>query len=96
MEREVLVVSEPVTLILYQDLYDLEKQFCYEFIPKLLGTEARELFVERLQTLLIGKNIEGCLPSHHAGLINDAIGKKWKNYWQGDMLTMKKRANQLR
>jgi hypothetical protein len=95
MEREVFVVSEPVTLILYQDLYDLEKYFCYEFIPKLLSPEARELFVGRLRGLLKGKDIEGCLPSHHAALINDAVGENWKNYWQGDMLDMKKRANHL-
>lgn len=94
--REIFVVSEPVTLILYQDLYDLEKQFCYEFVPKLLSPQARELFVTRLRTLLLGKDVAGCLPSHHASLITDAIGKKWKNYWQGDMLEMKRQANKLR
>lgn len=96
MEREVFVVSEPVVLILYQDLYDLEQHFFYDFPPKNLSLEARDFFVGRLKTLLAEKDIEGCLPCHHASLINDAIGVGWKNYWQGDMLDMMKRANKLR
>lgn len=92
--REIFVVSEPVVLIYYEDLYDLEKHFFYDFPPKLLSPEARALFVARLREVLSGKNIEGCLPKHHASLINDAVGTNWKNYWQGDMLDMMKRANQ--
>jgi len=97
IDREIFVVSEPVVLIYYEDLYDLEKHFLYDFPPCFLSTETRAIFISRLMDTLSGKDIEGCLPKHHAGLIDDAVGKNnWKNYWQGDMLDMMKRANQLR
>lgn len=91
--REVLVVSEPVVLIRYPDLYELEKLFCYDFPPKLLSSESRAFFVERLRLLLVNKNVSGCLPRHHAALINDAIGHDWKNYWQGDLYSMMRKAS---
>jgi predicted RNA-binding protein len=93
--REILVVSEPVVLIRYSDLYELENLFYYDFPPKLLDCNSRTLFIERLRSLLLGKNIIGCLPRHHASLINDAMGTDWKNYWQGDLYLMMKKANQL-
>lgn len=92
-DREVLVVSEPVVLIRYPDLYELEKFFCYDFPPKLLSLESRAFFVERLRLLLTNKDVLGCLPRHHATLIDDAIGNKWKNYWQGDLYLMMKKAS---
>lgn len=92
---EILVVSEPVVLIRYRDLYDLENTFLYEFSPKMLSSESREFFVKRLRRLLSGKIIAGCLPRHHASLINDAIGDNWKNYWQGDIFEMMERASAL-
>lgn len=92
-DREVLVVSEPVVLIRYLDLYELEKLFCYDFPPKLLSSESRAFFVERLRLLLTNKDVSGCLPRHHAVLINDAIGSRWKNYWQGDLYSMMKKAS---
>ena len=92
--REILVVSEPVVLIRYQDLYDFEKTFCYEFHPKMLS-ESRELFVERLRELLAGKHIVGCLPKHHAKLIDDAVGSGWKNYWIGGMFSMRSKGSKL-
>ncbi len=91
---ECLVVSEPVVLIRYQDLYDFEKTFCYEFHPKMLS-ESRELFVERLRELLAGKHIIGCLPKHHAKLIDDAVGKGWKNHWDGNMYSMIRKGTRL-
>lgn len=91
-----LVVSEPVVLIHYQDLYDLEDAFRYDFPPRLLGGAARALFVERLHKLLSGRRIVGCLPRHHASLINDAVGTNWKNYWNGDLYSMVKKASLLR
>lgn len=94
-EREILVVSEPVTLIRYEDLYTFERLFFYDFPPKLLNSKSRTLFVERLRTLLLGKDIVGCLPRHHASLINDAIGKSWENYWEGDIYFMMQKANLL-
>jgi len=94
-EREIFVVSEPVVLIRYQDLYEIERVFCYDFPPKLLDEKARRLFVERLRVLLTGKNITGCLPRHHALLVNDAVGKKWKNYWNGDLYSMMRRVHLL-
>lgn len=90
--RELLVVSEPVVLIRYQDLYDYEKYFLYDFPPKLLDEVAHAFFVKRLRVLLSGKKIYGCLPRHHAGLINEAVGCRWKNYWSGDLYDMKKKA----
>ncbi|MBI2109045.1 MAG: hypothetical protein HYT93_02605 [Parcubacteria group bacterium] len=92
--REILVVSEPVVLIRYQDLYDFEKMFLYEFHPKMLS-ESRELFVNRLRELLSGKHIVGCLPSHHAKLIDDAVGGGWKNYWDGNMYSMVEKGTKL-
>lgn len=92
-DSELLIVSEPVVLIRYQDLYNHEKVFCYEFLPKNLGQEARELFVKRLRTLLAGKSITGCLPRHHEFLVNDAIGDNWGNHWNGNMFQMIKRAS---
>ena len=94
--RERLVVSEPVVLIRYSDLYDLEKVFCYDFPPRLLSFESRNLFVERLRLLLLGKNIVGCLPKHHAKLVTDAIGEDWKNYWCGDMFSMIRKASKIK
>lgn len=94
-EREILVVSEPVVLIRYEDLYKFERLFCYDFPPKLLNQESRTLFVERLRSLLLGKDIAGCLPWHHATLINDAVGKNWENYWRGDIFSMIRRASLL-
>ncbi|MBI2024756.1 MAG: hypothetical protein HYT03_01520 [Candidatus Harrisonbacteria bacterium] len=93
--RILLVVSEPVVLINYQHLYNLEGSFFYEFPPKLLGKTARVLFIERLRELLEEKNIAGCLPHHHATLINDAIGTEWINYWSGDLYSMIKKASAL-
>ena len=92
---EILVVSEPVVLIRYRDLYYLENQFLYEFSPRMLSSESRRLFVMRLKKLLSDKIVAGCLPRHHASLINDAIGNNWKNYWQGDIFDMMKRASAL-
>lgn len=93
--REVLVVSEPVVLIGYQDLYDLEEKFLYDFPPKLLNPKSREFFVSRLNKLLDEKDISGCLPKHHARLINDAIGTNWENYWEKDLFEMMRRASKL-
>ena len=91
-EYELLVVSEPVVLIRYQDLYDLEKEFCYDFPPKLLDETSRGLFIQRLNVLLEGKEIIGCLPKHHERLINYAIGKgNWENLWRGDVFSMMRR-----
>lgn len=92
---EILVVSEPVTLIRYRDLYLLKNAFLYDFPPKMLSPESREFFVKRLKRLLSGKIISGCLPRHHASLINDAIGNDWKNYWEGDIYRMMKKASSL-
>ena len=93
--KKILVVSEPVVLIRYQDLYTMEKYFMYDFPPKLLDITSREFFVKRLRILLSDKKISGCLPRHHASLINDAIGKNWKNFWDGDMYSMMKKASAL-
>lgn len=92
---EILVVSEPVVLIRYCDLYNLKNAFLYDFPPKMLSPESREFFVSRLKRLLSGKIISGCLPRHHASLINDAVGNDWKNYWQGDIYRMMKKASSL-
>lgn len=94
--REVLVVSEPVVLIRYHDLYILGKNFYYDFPPKLLRGESRELFVRRLCQALSGKDIIGCLPRHHASLIIDAIGDGWENHWSGDLFAMMKKASRLK
>ena len=92
--RITLVVSEPVVLIRYSDLVVLEKTFCYDFPPKFLSAGARDLFVARLQTLLTGKDIIGCLPRHHASLVDDAVGlNRWKNLWTGDLFSMMRNAN---
>lgn len=93
-----LVVSEPVVLIRYPDLSsgDLEQHFHYEFPPAKLSTEAREFFIKRLSVLLSGKNVAGCLPSHHAALVNDAIGDGWRNYWSGGLYQMMGSARCLR
>lgn len=93
-DQSVLVVSEPVVLIRYQDLSVEESYFCYDFPPKFLNSDSRELFVERLK-ILEGKDISGCLPSHHANLITEAIGSGWKNYWKGDLYQMMKKASRL-
>lgn len=93
--REALVVSEPVVLIRYPDLYKMINEFCYDYPPKLLSPESRAFFVHRLKTLLTGKNIVGCLPRHHATLINDAIGTNWENLWSGDMYHMIQKASSL-
>ncbi len=94
-DRELLVVSEPVVLIRYSDLYEHEKHFFYDFPPKFLFPDSRKIFVERLRLLLSGKNIIGCLPRHHASLINDAVGIDWKNYWHGDFFAMVRKAAHL-
>lgn len=94
-EREIFVVSEPVVLIRYQDLYNFERFFCYDFPPILLTEESRAFFVKRLRILLKGKDVAGCLPRHHASLINDAIGNNWKNYWRRDIYFMMRQANLL-
>ena len=93
--REVLVVSEPVVLIRYSDLRELETVFCYDFPPKLLDKECRDFFVKRLRRLLLNKDIVGCLPRHHASLVNDAIGIGWRNYWSGDLYAMMRKAGSL-
>ena len=93
--HEILVVSEPVVLIRYQDLYNLENYFLYEFPPRMLTSESSEFFVSRLRKLLYGKIIAGCLPRHHASLINDALGYNWKNYWEGDLYEMMRKASSL-
>ena len=93
--REMLVVSEPVVLIRYQDLWNLERHFYYDFPCPLLSADARALFIERLRSILKGKDIVGCLPRHHATLINDAVGSGWKNYWSGDLYTMMRKASLL-
>lgn len=94
--KEVLVVSEPVVLIRYQDLYNYERTFCYDFPPQLLNVDSRDLFVRRLRMLLSGKVVEGCLPRHHASLVNDAVGLGWKNHWEGGMFSMSRKASCLR
>lgn len=91
----ILVVSEPAVLIRYKDLSDLEPLFLYEFPPRLLGAETRTLFVKRLQIILRGKHVEGCLPRHHAALVSDAVGNRWKNYWDGDLYSMMRKAKKL-
>lgn len=96
MGAELLVVSEPVVLIRYTDLYDLEDAFRYDFPPPLLDQSTRNFFVRRLRVLLAGHEIVGCLPRHHASLINDAVGTNWKNYWKGDIYSMMQRASRLR
>lgn len=93
--RNLFVVSEPVVLIRYRDLFDLEPHFCYDFPCPLLGSDARALFVKRLRSILLGKDIVGCLPRHHATLVNDAVGKGWKNHWDGDLYTMMHKASLL-
>ena len=57
--------------------------------------EARALFVERLRSILTDKDIVGCLPRHHASLINDAVSNNWTNYWDGNIFSMMKRAGAL-
>ena len=59
--RAVLVVSEPVGLILYRHLRTLESAFMYEFPPIMLCRESRNLFIERLREMLIGKDVRACL-----------------------------------
>ncbi|MBI2023219.1 hypothetical protein HYT01_01490 [Candidatus Giovannonibacteria bacterium] len=95
-DRELLVVSEPVVLIAYEDLYIMESAFLYDFPPKKLDQYSRQLFVSRLRELLSKKDIVGCLPRHHASLINDAVGENWKNYWRGDMYNMFRKASTLK
>ena len=95
-DREILVVSEPVVLIRYQNLYDMEGAFMCDFPPKFLNQESRGIFVDRLNSLLSGKDITGCLPKHHASLINDAVGTDWTNYWDGNIFSMIRKANLIK
>ena len=95
-DREILVVSEPVVLIRYQNLYDMEGAFMYDFPPKFLNQESRGIFVDRLSSLLSEKDIAGCLPKHHASLINDAVGTDWINYWDGNIFSMIRKANLIK
>jgi hypothetical protein len=94
-DSEVLVVSEPVVLIRYDDLSRLGRVFHYDFPPRLLNDVSRATFVTRLAALLRGRDVAGCLPSHHAKLVNLAIGSDWKNYWRGDLFQMMRRGGEL-
>lgn len=93
--RDLFVVSEPATLIYYPHLSLHERHFLYDYPCRFHNDETRTLFVKRLKPLLVGKDIAGCLPSHHARVINEVVGKNWKNYWRGNMFDMIKQGSAL-